>query len=183
MPSTTARIRSTTNPTEAVEPTNTWTNHELSTIGDAEKLQPASKRADGTLHSYATMWVVRVGGDLYVRSADGPTNPWFRRAKARGAGRVRAGGIERDVTFAEPVSEVQTDVDAAYHNIRSLRLRDRWCHRRPDAMQSPSGWYPTTINATRSTSRSGTRSPIPASAAIGPIALASELPLECRQGP
>jgi hypothetical protein len=61
------------------------------------------------------MWVVRVGGALYVRSVYGPTNPWFLRAKASGAGRIRAGGIERDVTFAEPVPEVQTDVDAAYH--------------------------------------------------------------------
>jgi hypothetical protein len=102
-------------PTEPVQPTTTWTNHELSRIGDAEELQLASKWADGTLHSYVTMWVVRVDGDLYVRSAYGPTNPWFRRAKASGTGRVRAGGIERDVTFAEPAPEVQTDVDAAYH--------------------------------------------------------------------
>jgi hypothetical protein len=27
------------------------------------------------------MPVVQHGGDLYVRSAHGPTNPWFRRAR------------------------------------------------------------------------------------------------------
>ena len=27
-----------------------------------------------------TMWVVRAGDELYVRSAYGPNNPWYRRA-------------------------------------------------------------------------------------------------------
>jgi hypothetical protein len=54
-------------------------------------LQLASLRCDGELRPYVTMWVVRAGGDLYVRSVYGPDNPWFRRAKASGAGRVRAG--------------------------------------------------------------------------------------------
>jgi Uncharacterized protein conserved in bacteria (DUF2255) len=45
--------------------------------------------------------VVRVDDQLYVRSAYGPDNPWFRRAKASGVGRIGAGGLERDVTFAE----------------------------------------------------------------------------------
>jgi hypothetical protein len=61
------------------------------------------------------MWVVRAGDDLYVRSAYGPDNPWFRRAKASGAGRIRAGGLERDVTFAEPAPGVHAAIDAAYH--------------------------------------------------------------------
>ena len=58
------------------------------------------------------------GDHLYVRSAYGADNPWFRRATASGSGRIRAGGIERDVTFT-PVSELdaaaQAAVDAAYH--------------------------------------------------------------------
>ncbi len=62
------------------------------------------------------MWVVRAGDDLYVRSAYGPNNPWFRRAKASGAGRIRAGGLERDVTFAEPAPGVHAAIDAAYHS-------------------------------------------------------------------
>ena len=61
------------------------------------------------------MWVVRAGDDLYIRSAHGPTNPWFRRAKASGAGRIRAGGLERDVTFAEAAPDVHAALDAAYH--------------------------------------------------------------------
>ena len=92
-----------------------WTEEELTLIGAAEELQLASERRDGTMRSYVIMWVVRVGEDLYVRSAHGPTNPWFRRAKASQAGRIRAGGLERDVTFTEPNGGVHAAIDSAYH--------------------------------------------------------------------
>ena len=93
----------------------TWTPSELQSIGAAEELQLASRRPDGSLRPYLTMWVVRAGDDLYVRSAYGPGNPWYRRATASGAGRIRAGGTERDVSFAQASAEVQSDIDAAYH--------------------------------------------------------------------
>ena len=80
----------------------TWTSDELSRIGQVEELKIASTRPDGTMRPYVTIWVVRVGNDLYVRSAYGPNNPWFVRAKASGAGRIRAGSLECDVPFAEP---------------------------------------------------------------------------------
>jgi hypothetical protein len=95
---------------------NGWTSDELGRIGAAEELQLASLRRDGTLRPYVTMWAVRTGDDLYVRSAYGPDNPWFRRAKASGAGRIRADGLERDVTFAEPAPGVHAAIDAAYHS-------------------------------------------------------------------
>jgi hypothetical protein len=92
-----------------------WTADELSRIGDAEELKIASYRRDGTLRRYVIIWVVRVGDDLYVRSAYGPENGWFRRAKASGAGRIRAGGVEREVTFAAADAGVHPAIDAAYH--------------------------------------------------------------------
>jgi hypothetical protein len=95
---------------------STWTSDELGRIGAAEELQLASQRRDGTLRPYVTMWIVRAGDDLYVRSAYGPDNPWFRRAKASGAGRIRAGGLEQDVTFAEAAPGVHAAIDAAYHS-------------------------------------------------------------------
>jgi hypothetical protein len=63
------------------------------------------------------MWVVRAGDDVYVRSAYGADNPWYRRAKASGTGRIRAGGIERDVAFADAEADagVHPAIDAAYH--------------------------------------------------------------------
>jgi hypothetical protein len=102
-----------------VEPevtTTSWTADELTTIGRAEELQLASTRADGRLRPYVTMWVVRADDQLYVRSARGPANGWYVRARRSGVGRVRAGGLERDVVFAEPADpSVHAAIDAAYH--------------------------------------------------------------------
>jgi hypothetical protein len=53
--------------------------------------------------------------DVYVRSARGPSNGWFRRAVASGHGRVRAGGVERDVRFERALAALHADVDHAYH--------------------------------------------------------------------
>ncbi len=91
-----------------------WTADELARIGDATELQIASRRSDGSLRPFVTIWVVPVGDDLYVRSAHGTDNPWFRRAKTSGEGRVRAGGVERDVTLTAPAADVHADIDAAY---------------------------------------------------------------------
>lgn len=93
----------------------TWTRDELSRIGGARELQVSSRRPDGTLRPYVTIWVVRADDDIYVRSAYGPNNGWFRRAQASGVGRIRAGGVERDVTFTEPPADAHPDIDAAYH--------------------------------------------------------------------
>jgi len=93
----------------------TWTSNELNKIGGAEELQIASLRQDGTLRKWVIIWVVRVDDDLYVRSANGRAGSWFRSAQARHAGRIRAGGIEKDVTLVEEADPGLNDkVDAAY---------------------------------------------------------------------
>jgi hypothetical protein len=92
-----------------------WTPDELTRVGDADELQITSRRRDGSLRPYVTIWVVRRGDDLYVRSAYGYSNPWFRRALASGEGRIRAGGVERDVGFEKPGPEVDEDLHQAYH--------------------------------------------------------------------
>jgi hypothetical protein len=95
-----------------------WTGQERRRAGEATELQIASRRPDGSLRPYVTIWIVRAGSGLYVRSAYGTDNPWFRRATASGSGRIRAGGIERDVTFTQASgldSGTMAAVDAAYH--------------------------------------------------------------------
>jgi hypothetical protein len=92
-----------------------WTAEDLERIGSAEELELASYRADGTLRGSVTMWVVRVVGSLYVRSAGGPERPWYRHAVASGTGRIRAGRVDRDVTFATAADDVHAVLDAAYH--------------------------------------------------------------------
>ena len=92
-----------------------WSPDELDRMGSSEEFEVASRRPDGSLSPYVTIWGVRAGDDLYIRSAYGPENGWYRRAKTRGAGRVRAGGVERDVRFAEPSGDVHAAIDVAYH--------------------------------------------------------------------
>ena len=92
-----------------------WSADELERIGRAEEVGLASRRSDGSLRRYVTIWAVRVGDDLYVRSAYGWDNPWFQRALHSGEGRIRAGGIERDIGFEQPGPDVTTELDAAYH--------------------------------------------------------------------
>jgi len=62
--------------------TATWPQEELARIVAAGEIGLASRRPDGSLRPYVTMWVVRTGDALYVRSAYGPDNPWYRRAAA-----------------------------------------------------------------------------------------------------
>jgi hypothetical protein len=93
----------------------TWTSDELDRIGAAEEVQIAPLRRDGTLRTPVTVWVVRVGDDLYVRSWRGHGGAWFRAAQASHAGRIRAGGIEKDVAFVEETDPSVNDrIDAAY---------------------------------------------------------------------
>jgi hypothetical protein len=92
-----------------------WTDDELEAIRGADELRIASRRPDGSLRKYIRIWVVRSGDALYVRSAYGYENPWFQRALRAGEGRIRAGGVERDVAFEQPDRDVDADVTAAYH--------------------------------------------------------------------
>ena len=93
----------------------TWTSDELNKIGKAEELQIASLRSDGRLRKLVTIWVVRLGDDLYVRSVNGRTSAWFRGTEVRHEGNIRAGGVDKDVTFVEESdSNINDQIDAAY---------------------------------------------------------------------
>ncbi len=94
-----------------------WTDDELTRIGTAEELQIVSRRDDGTLRQPVTIWVVRVGSDLYVRSVNGRASHWFRGVQVRHEGQIRAGGITKDVTFVEVGDhpDLHDQIDAAYH--------------------------------------------------------------------
>ncbi|MGB8981840.1 MAG: DUF2255 family protein [Anaerolineales bacterium] len=92
-----------------------WTSSELNKIGTAEELGIASLRRDGTLRNLVTIWVIRLGDDLYVRSVNGRTSAWFHGVQTRHEGRIRAGGVDKDVAFVEePDPEVNDQIDAAY---------------------------------------------------------------------
>jgi hypothetical protein len=93
-----------------------WSGDELSKIGAAEELEIASLRADGMLRKPVTIWVVRQGDDLYVRSVSGRTSAWFRGVRDRHEGLIEAGGVEKDVTFVEVDAgdAINDAIDAVY---------------------------------------------------------------------
>jgi hypothetical protein len=91
-----------------------WTSDELTKIGTAEELEIAALRRDGTLRKPVTIWVASHDDSLYVRSVNGRNAAWFRGAQVTHEGRIRAGGVEKDVTFLEPDHDIGDELDAAY---------------------------------------------------------------------
>jgi len=94
-----------------------WTAEELTRIGQAVELQLASQRRDGSMRSPVTMWVVRDGDELYVRSMHGCSGAWFRGTQTRRQGHIRSAGVDKDVAFVvdtEPA--VNERIDAAYRS-------------------------------------------------------------------
>jgi hypothetical protein len=90
-----------------------WTSDELDKVAAADELELASARRDGTLRKPVTIWVVRRGDDLYVRSVYGRSSSWFRGVQDRHEGHIRAGGVDKDVRFVE-VDDLNDEIDAAY---------------------------------------------------------------------
>ncbi len=93
-----------------------WTKDELSRIGGAEEVDVAAVTRAGSVRNRVTIWVVRHGEDLFVRSVRGPKGAWFRAVQGSKDGRIWAGGLERDVTFEEEGSAVNDEIDAAYRS-------------------------------------------------------------------
>jgi hypothetical protein len=92
-----------------------WTSDELNKIGNAEELQIAGLRPDGTLPKFVIIWVVRVGEALYIRSYKGRTSGWYKGVQTRLEGMISAGGVEKEVTFVEVTDKQENDlIDAEY---------------------------------------------------------------------
>ncbi len=100
----------------------TWMSDELNKIGTADELEIQSRRPDGTLRNPVIIWVVREGDELYVRAYKGRTSPWFRGALGLHEGHVRAGGVDKDVSFEE-VGE-----DAALNDRIDAVFRSKYRH-------------------------------------------------------
>ena len=70
-------------------------------------------RRDGSLSRTRTVWIVRVGDELYLRSVNGPDAAWYRLTRAFHQGRIQARGVARDVTWIDVNAAGQPDVDPA----------------------------------------------------------------------
>lgn len=94
-----------------------WTSEELDKIGTADELEIAPLRSDGTARRPVTIWVVRLGDDLYVRSYKGRGGLWFRAVQTRHEGRIRAGGVEKDVRFVDETDAgLNEQINAVYRS-------------------------------------------------------------------
>jgi hypothetical protein len=91
-----------------------WTDAELDAIGAADELEITSPRDDGSLRDPVTIWVVRLGDELYVRSVRGEHGAWYRGAEQDHQGRIEAGGVTKDVEFTDVGNESAEEIDAAY---------------------------------------------------------------------
>ena len=93
-----------------------WTEEELRRLGGAQEMDIAPVRRNGELRRPAPIWVVRAGGDLYVRAAYGSGSGWYGVARTSGRARVSASGVQRAVRVEDVDSSVLDAVDAAYRS-------------------------------------------------------------------
>jgi hypothetical protein len=93
-----------------------WSEDELQRIDGADELDIAAVRRNGELRRSTPIWVVRIGGDVYVRAAYGTGSGWYGVARANGRAHIRAGGVQRDVAVEDPDSSLLDAVDAGYRS-------------------------------------------------------------------
>ncbi len=91
-----------------------WTEEELTRIGSAERAELATVGASGRLRRPVTVWVVRAGDNLYVRSWLGREGKWYRSLGGRGEAHISAGGVEKDVVLVPTGGTVNDAVDGGY---------------------------------------------------------------------
>jgi len=93
-----------------------WTKDELSRFGGAEEVDVAAITGAGSVRNRVTIWLVRHGEDLFIRSVRGRDGAWFRAVQGSKNGRIWAGGLERDIKFEQAGPSVDDEIDAAYRS-------------------------------------------------------------------
>jgi len=92
----------------------TWNIEDAAMLTSPQEVQVITYRRDGSARRPTTIWIVRDGADVFVRSANGPTAAWFRAAIATRNGQIVARQNTFDVTFADAQDQDLVRVDAAY---------------------------------------------------------------------
>jgi len=91
-----------------------WTSDQVDKFAIAEEVEIAWVGLDAKLHKPLTVWIVRHGDDLYLRSVSGRQGHWFRGTQERHEGRIRVGGVQQNVTFVDADHALDDEVDTAY---------------------------------------------------------------------
>jgi hypothetical protein len=94
----------------------TWSKDELRRIAETDDdLHISPFREDGTTLGTPTwIWSVAVGDAVYVRAYNGQRSRWYQAAKTQKAGRIRAAGLDKDVTFEPVEGSINGEIDAAF---------------------------------------------------------------------
>jgi hypothetical protein len=72
---------------------------ELDRFGAAEEIELAPVRSDDASRKAVMIWIVRLGDDLYVRSAYGRGSAWFCTVQTQHQGPISCKVNEKDATF------------------------------------------------------------------------------------
>jgi hypothetical protein len=97
--------------------TGAWPAEALQRIVKAEELEIAARRTDGTLRRWVPIWVVGVGGRVYVRTWQRRDTGWFGQVLDSRRAPIRVADLEVDVVvedIGERDADLLADVDAAY---------------------------------------------------------------------
>jgi hypothetical protein len=93
----------------------TWSEIELRRIAESDDLHIAPFREDGkTLGTPTWIWSVAVDDALYVRAYNGQKSRWYKAALQQKAGRIRAAGMTKEVTFGPVSGAINDRIDEAY---------------------------------------------------------------------
>ena len=127
----------------------TWTSDGLRKIATADELR--SHVSTATLRNPVTIWIVRLGDDLYVRSYKGRGGPWFRAHLVCHEGQIQAGGVGKtspswwkatttSTTRSTPRTAPSTAAtehatSTPWWALRREPRRSNWCR----AQQAPNG--------------------------------------------
>ncbi|MEF2978019.1 DUF2255 family protein [Subtercola sp. YIM 133946] len=93
-----------------------WSPGELELIDRADELEIAPQRPDGR-RMWVPIWVVRVDGDVYLRTWHRRDTGWFGRAVSSQRARIRVPGLEREVRVDDVGvgdERMRAGIDAAY---------------------------------------------------------------------
>ncbi|WP_024806261.1 DUF2255 family protein [Nocardia sp. BMG51109] len=90
-----------------------WTPDQLATTDRVDEIEISSRRADGTLSRPRTIWAVRDGDDIYIRSVIGPAAGWYRGTRRRHEGHLQAADLGVDVDFVDVDGDGER-IDDAY---------------------------------------------------------------------
>lgn len=91
-----------------------WSVGELNHIDHTDELHISVERTDGTLRDPRIIWMVRVGDEVYVRSAHGLEGAWYRAVLRTGKGHVSFSGVETATLFEHVPGHLDAEIDAAF---------------------------------------------------------------------